>query len=239
MIFKTKHRIAAFIMVVAVCLSSLAPSAVMGQDAKPKNVFDASATLPDTIKRVTVLPLACEESRTDLSDGCETLDPVLQTELSKTKRFEVVSIGPEQLRNSTGRAAWTGTENLPSNFFDSLNQAQGCDAVLFCQLTSYKAYVPINIGWRLKLVDARTQKVLWVVDEVFDASDPAVAKSAQQFQKAQQDVDGKSKTLAKRTWGLLNRETPSDLDDQWDILNSPRYFGQFAAVTSLESLPKR
>ena len=120
-----------------------------------------------------------------------------------------------------------------------MNKAEACDAVLFCQLTSYKPYVPLAIGWRLKLVDVQTQKVLWEADEVYDASDAAVARNAQQFQKKQQNVSGTSKTLAKRAWDLLNRETPSDLDDQWDILNSPRYFGQFAAVTSLESLPKR
>jgi hypothetical protein len=217
----------------------LATGSVFAQDGKPQNVFDASTTLPDNIKRVTVLPLACEESRTDLPDGCDALNPILQTELAKTKRFEVVSIGSEQLQNCTGKSSWTGTEALPANFFDSLNQAQACDAVLFCQLTTYKPYVPLAIGWRLKLVDAHTQKVLWVVDEVFDSSDPAVARNARDFQKVQQNVDGKPKTLVKRTWSLLNRETPSDLDDQWDILNSPRYFGQFAAVTSLESLPKR
>jgi hypothetical protein len=225
-------------MILAGAITLLATSG-FAQGSKPQNIFDASTTLPDNIKRVTVLPLACDESRTDMSDGCDALNPILQTELAKTKRFEVVPIGPERLQSCTGRPAWTGTEALPANFFDALNQVQACDAVLFCQLTTYKAYVPLAIGWRLKLVDAHTQKVLWVVDEVFDASDAAVARNAKQFQKAQQNVDGNSKTLAKRAWNLLNRETPSDLDDQWDILNSPRYFGQFAAVTSLQSLPKR
>lgn len=232
-------RLPVVAVLLAVTWLFLAPGKCFADDPKPKNAFEASATLPESIKRVTVLPLACDESISGLSDGCETLNPVLQTELAKTKAFEVVSLSAGQLRDCTGKSSWTGAESLPANFFDALNKAEGCDAVLFCQLTSYKPYVPLTIGWRLKLVDVRTQKVLWEVDEVFDASDPAVAKNAQQFQKMQQNTSGTSKSLAKRTWSLLNRETPSDLDDQWDILNSPRYFGQYAAVTSLQSLPKR
>lgn len=215
------------------------PGRSLGQDSQPKNAFAAAVTLPDNIKRVLVLPLSCDDAASDLADGCDMLNPVLQTELTKTKAFEVVSMSADRVRSCTGKTRWTGTEALPADFFQALNKAEACDAVLFCELTSYKPYVPLAIGWRLKLVEVQTQKVLWEVDEVYDASDPVVAKNAQQFQKKQQNVSGTPKTLVKRAWSLLNRETPSDLDDQWDILNSPRYFGQFAAVTSLESLPKR
>jgi hypothetical protein len=223
----------------AVCWLLFTPGNSLGQDSHPKNSFVAAVTLPDNVKRVLVLPLTCDDASSSVADGCDLLDPVLQTELTKTKAFEVVSMSADRVRSCTGKTTWTGTEALPADFFQALNKAEACDAVLFCQLTSYKPYVPLAIGWRLKLVDVQTQKVLWEADEVYDASDPAVARNAQQFQKKQQNVSGTSKTFVKRAWDLLNRETPSDLDDQWDILNSPRYFGQFAAVTSLESLPKR
>jgi hypothetical protein len=36
-----------------------------------------------------------------------------------------------------------------------------------------------------------------------------------------------------------DRQPPSALEDQWAILNSPRYFGQFSAVKLLQTLPAR
>jgi hypothetical protein len=212
---------------------------VLGQDSKSQNVFAASPILPQDLKRVVVLPLARDESHVDLSSGCETLDPVLQAELVKTKRFEVVAASPEMLRTLTGRLAWTGAEILPADFFDSLQRAYDCDAVLFCQLTTFRAYASLAVGWRLKLVDARTQKIIWAADEIFDAGDPAVAKGAEQFQKQQQNIHGETRSLLKTLLNYADRQPPSALEDQWAILNSPRYFGQYSAVKLLQTLPTR
>jgi len=43
------------------------------------------------------------------------------------------------------------------------------------------------------------------------------------------------KTLLK----YADREPSSALDDQWGILNSPRYFGQYSAEKFLQTLPER
>jgi hypothetical protein len=212
---------------------------VFGQDSKLQNVFAVSPFLPQDLKRVVVLPLAREESRVDLTSGSEMLDPILQAELVKTKKFEVIPAGTEILRSLTGRSGWTGSEILPADFFGSLQRAYGCDAVLFCQLTTFRAYAPLAVGWRLKLVDARTQKILWAADEVFDAGEPAVAKGAEQFQKQQQNVHGETKSLLKTLLNYADRQPPSALEDQWAILNSPRYFGQYSAVKLLQTLPER
>jgi hypothetical protein len=210
-----------------------------GQDVKSQNVFTSSPVLPKDLKRVLVLPLAFKEPRADLGSGCEMLEPVLQSELAKTRKFEVVPVGAEMLRSLTGRFAWTGAEILPADFFDSLRRAYGCDAVLFCQLTAFRAYAPLAIGWRMKLVDVRSQKIIWAADEVFDAIEPAVAKGAEQFQKQQQNVHGETKSLLKTFLKLADREPLSALDDQWAILNSPRYFGQYSAAKLLQTLPER
>jgi hypothetical protein len=226
-------------MILAGCAMLTSATVTFGQDLKSQNVFSSSPVLPKDLKRVVVLPLTCEKSRTDLSSGCEILDPILQAELVKTKKFEVVPVGPEMLRTLTGRSAWTGAEVLPTNFFDSLQQAYGCDAVLFCQLTMFHAYEPLAVGWRMKLVDVTTEKIIWAADLVFDASDPAVVKSAEQFQKQQQNVHGETKSFLKNILRVADRQPPSALDDQWMILNSPRSFGQFAAVKLLQTLPER
>jgi len=225
--------------VLSVCVAMTHGTIVFGQDLKSQNVFTSSPILPKDLKRVVILPLAFEQPRVALGSGCEMLDPVLQTELIKTKKFEVVAASPEILRSLTGRLSWTGAEILPADFFDSLQRVYGCDAVLFCQLTAFHAYAPLAVGWRMKLVDAHTQKIIWAADEVFDANEPAVAKGAEQFQKQQQNVHGETKSFLKTLLRYADREPPSALDDQWDILNSPRYFGQFSAAKLLQTLPER
>jgi hypothetical protein len=232
-------RLFVLCLALAGCAATTGGMVVFGQDSKLQNVFISSPVLPKDLKRVIVLPLACEKSRADLSSGCEMLDPVLQAEVAKTKKFEVIPAGSEMLRSLTGQSGWTGAEVLPADFFDSLQRAYGCDAVLFCQLTAFRAYAPLAVGWRLKLVDARSQKIIWAADEVFDAGEPAVAKGAEQFQKQQQHIHGETRSLLKTLLNYADRQPPSALDDQWDILNSPRYFGQFSAVKLLQTLPER
>jgi hypothetical protein len=46
-------------------------------------------------------------------------------------------------------------------------------------------------------------------------------------------------TFFKRAWIWLNRQPEPVTDEQWTVLNSPRYFGEFSAATLLQTLPKR
>jgi len=184
---------------------------------QPENISSVSSELIN-VQRVAVLPLACEEARADLPEGRDALNPVLLSELLKTKKFEVVAINRETLRGRMGRADWTGAEVLPAEFFESLRRVHGCDAVLFCQLTAFRAYAPIAIGWRMKLVDTRTGQIVWAVDEVFDAGQPAVLRAARRYELAQLRVPK---------------------SDDWGIKNSPRQFGQYAAAEVLARLPGR
>jgi len=231
------QRMFAICILLASCILLAGRTSRAAQESST-NIFISSSILPLDLKRVVMLPLACAESRADLSDACEKFGPVLQAELIKTRRFEVVFASPETVRISTGKLSWTGAEALPPNFFDSLNQVYGCDAVLFCQLTTLHAYPPLAVGWRLKLVNSRTKKIIWSADELFDASNPETAKKAEAYQSHQQQTDKKTKGFFKLMWTYANRETPP-VGDQWDILNSPRFFGRYAAATLLETLPKR
>ena len=195
-------------------------SLVPTPDYRPDNVFLYPSVLPADLRRVAVLPLACEEICGDLVAGCETLRPVLQAELIKTKKFEVVAVSPETLRNRTGCQAWTGTEVLPQDFFESLRRVYGCDAVLFCELTAFRGYAPLAVGWRLKLVDAHTRQTLWAVDEVFDAGQKSVSGGARHFQ-----------------WARWQFWTAAP--DEWLVRNSPRQFGEYAVAQLLATLPNR
>ena len=184
------------------------------------NTFKMSLDLPADLRRVAVLPVAWEGSQADLSQGAETLQPELLAELIKTKKFEVVAVSPQSLRNETGQPSWTGAEILPADFFDNLQRVYGCDAVLFCELSTFRAYAPLAIGWRMKLVDARTGQILWAVDKAFDAEQPAVLKQARHYH-----------------FGGQWFSPDSSID--WKVENSPRQFGQYTINQALSTLPNR
>lgn len=195
-------------------------SLIQAADSQPENVFSRSPVLPAALQRVAVLPIAADSSDAILTAGCEALQPVLFKELVWTEKFEAIAVRPEDLRVSSGRGAWTGTEKLPGEFFESLQREYGCDAVLFCELTTYHAYAPLVIGWRLKLVDAKTHEILWADDEIFDASQPDVSGKVWQF--------------------LLNREPlATKAEIRWRSQNSPRQFGSYTLAAILSTLPPR
>ncbi len=186
----------------------------------PDNAFQYTPVLPFDLKRVAVLPLACDERRSDLLDGCRSLNSVLQAELIKTKKFEVIPVSCEVLRSRTGQSVWTGAEILPSTCFDSLREVYGCEGVLFCQLTVFRAYAPLAVGWRMRLVDARTRQTLWATDEILDATYQAPFKEPVVYPLTEPDMTDDS----------LKR---------WSVLNSPREFGQYAAAQVFATMPAR
>jgi hypothetical protein len=195
-------------------------SVIQAADSQPENVFARPSALPPSLRRVAVLPLAAESPEADLPEGCEALQPVLLDELVRTEKFEMVPVRPENLRASSGRAAWTGTEPLPRGFFASLRREYGCDAVLFCELTVYHAYAPLAVGWRLKLADARTQKIIWAADTVFYAGQPGVARNVVKF--------------------MRQRDPAATADEsRWQSANSPRQFGRYTAAEIIGTLPPR
>lgn len=207
-------------LLLAGCAGISPQGTVLTPPYRPENVFVWSPTLPSEVKRVAVLPLACDRRNADLVEGREALEPVVQAELIKTRRFEVLSAQPETLRIATGRADWTEEEVLPVDFLRSLSSVYGCDAVLFCQLTVFRAYAPVAVGWRMRLVDTRTHNTLWAADEIFDAGKPGVVSGAHAFRVAE----------------VFD---PAKATDDWALLHSPRKFGQYAAARLLATLPPR
>ena len=187
---------------------------------RPDNVYAYPAKLSLDLRRVAVLPLSPATGSSDLAAGCEAMAPVLLEQLVKTKRFEAVPVDAGTLRSATGRTQWTGGETLPADFLGYFRREYDCDAVLFAELTSYRAYAPMAVGWRLKLADARSGRILWAADELFDAALPEIYKSSQKF--AGQPVK----------WHLCRQEN-------WLAANSPRQFGCYSAAALLETLPDR
>jgi len=193
---------------------------VRGKGYKPQNIYTESAALPKNIRRVVVLPLVCDENDAVMNDGRVALGPVLVSELIKTKKFEVVESDGAFLKNRAGRADWTSEETLPPDFFALLHENSDCDAVLFARLTVFRAYPPLEIGWRLRLVSAETGHTLWAADEVFNGGEPSVKDGARRHQ-------------------LIAERDPSGAPDEWFIQNSPAKFGQYTAASLFATLPAR
>ena len=184
---------------------------------QPQNVYVEGAAMPKNIRRVVVLPLVCDENDINLGEGRAELEPVLLSELIKTKKFEVVSSDSTFLENRTSRAEWTTEENLPPEFFSLLRENSGCDAVLFARLTVFRPYPPLAVGWRIRLVDAQTRRTVWAADEVFDGGEASVENGARKHQ-----------LIEERTGGAPN---------EWFVQNSPSKFGQYTAARLLATLP--
>lgn len=192
------------------------------RDPVPANVFRLEDRLPRSLKRVALLPLAVHAPEAHRGRIREGLQPVLAAELGKAGRFEVVSVEAGRLRQWTGQGEWRSTDQLPLDFFERLREETGCDGVLFGEVTEYRAYPPVAVGWRWQLVDTDGPTVWWAVDEVFDAGEPAVAAGARRYQ-------GARATGSRSGTGT----------DGGDILNSPTRFGRYAASLLVATCPGR
>jgi hypothetical protein len=193
---------------------------VIGPGYVPSNIYSRQPVLAKDLRRVAVLPLASATGSSELAAGTEALEPLLWTELAAVKRFEIHSVRPAELQAWTGRPTWAGTERLPPDLVDRLKAELGCDAVLFCQLTAYRAYPPLSVGWNLKLVDGGPAPILWSADEIFDAGAPSVANAARRYYQEHA------------------RSGAPGCDSQ-GILISARRFGQYTLNALLLTLPRR
>jgi hypothetical protein len=186
----------------------------------PTNIYVQTNAFDLKLKRAAVLPVTTQGSAEVMESGVETLQPLVVTELDKSKRFEVVVVPMEKVKQWTGQGQWKADAPLPQNLLKQVKEFTGSDVVLFCQLTRYHPYQPIAVGWKLSLIRNADQQVIWSADEVFDAGNPEVAAAARHFYV--QNVGG-----------------ASALGDPETILRSPTEFGQYTLNALFETLPVR
>lgn len=187
---------------------------------QPVNHFAQFEKLPAFVRRVAVLPIHVPTENFYATDSRSQLEPVFFGELGKLNRFELKAVTEEQLRAWTGREQWAAQDPLPQDFFQRLRKETECDAVLFTQVSSYRPYRPMVVGWNLRLIDARLRSVLWGAEEVFDSGQLDVSVAAQRYYE-EQSSDAK------------------DLGDSERILLSPSRFNQYTIHAILASLPPR
>jgi len=147
----------------------------------PANYHLTDRKLPEGLGRVAMLPLTSAEDDLAARSGRESLQTILYGELIKARLFEVALVFPEKLEQITGKPAWSADDQLPADFLVRIREVTACDAILFSRLSNYRPYPPLAIGWHLLLVNAKDGRVIWKIDEVFDAGEPRVWNSARRY----------------------------------------------------------
>lgn len=198
----------------------LRDGAVQGPFFTPANVTGVPR-VPAEIRRVVVLPVWGGPQIT--SETLETLDSVIQTELNKTGKFEVVPLSRQVLANLVGQRQVSSVEKLSAVLQEkllTLNNPYGADAVLFVDITAYSPYTPLTLGLRTKLARSSNAEIIWAADNIFSSSEPAVANSAR-LHAEKLGID-RGKTNLSHT-----------------ILQNPERYAGYVAAATFATIPPR
>jgi hypothetical protein len=151
-------------------------------------------------------------------DAVAAFDTVFAGELLKQNRFEVVTVSRAEFLHRFGAEALVSTAALPHDLMPWLQREFEPDAVLFIDLTTFRAYHPLAMGVRAKLASMDGSRLIWSFDNVFSAADPAVANSARRH------------FLESDRGGV-----PADMS--FSVLQSPSQFAAYVAATTFATLP--
>jgi hypothetical protein len=172
--------------------------------------------LPASLRRVVVLPVC--GGQVARAESVVPLDAVFVSELEKYNRFEVVTLSRADCLEWFQLPEISSTAALPHDFMAVLQRRFGADAVMFIDLTVYRAYPPLALGVRAKLATLGNVRLVWTFDNVFSTSDPTVANSARHH--------------------FLNsnrRGVPADFTTS--VLQSPTRFAAYVAWETFGTLP--
>lgn len=184
------------------------------------NVYLAPNGLPDTVRRVAVLPLIPSRGNRDTERGLRSMQAVFTEELARNRRVDVVTITADRLQRMFGRPGYYADEPLPFDFLPRLRTETGCQAVLFAELSTFRAYPPVALGWKLHLFDLESEELIWAVDEVFDGGEAAVANSlARHIRKSHASHQAAATEIL--------------------VLNSPREMARFSIAEMIPTLMKK
>jgi len=183
---------------------------------KPSN-FTGDAQLPANVRRVVLLPIAGGAVAT--SESVTALDAVFTTALQKQNRFEIVPLSRTDCLLRFQAEEFPSVGVLPANFISRLKREYAADAVMFVDLTVYKPYRPLVLGVRAKLATLEDNvRLIWTFDNVYSASDAAVANSA------------RAHFIDSDRGGI-----PADLTPA--VLQSPGQFAAYVASDMFSTLP--
>ncbi len=184
---------------------------------RPMN-YTGEPRLPWNVRRVLLLPV-CGGSIVP-PESAATLEEVFASELQRQLRFEVVRLSRPECMRRFGAPEFSSTAALPHDFLVTLGREFSADAVLFVDLTSYRAYRPLALGVRAKLATVEQTRLIWTFDEIFSAEDPAVGNSVRHY------------------YGAADA-TGIPLNAAHGALQSPSKFAAYVAAATFNTLPPR
>lgn len=168
------------------------------------------------VRRVLMLPVWADSGIPPESP--EMLDPILIAALQKENRFEVVALSRDECRRRFRAAALGSSSALPPDLLATLRREFAAEAVLFVDLTTFRAYKPLAIGLRAKLASIDGARLIWKFDTVFSSDDPLVTNAARHyFLERDRSVPGADFTPA--------------------VLQSPSRFATYVAAAMFATLP--
>jgi hypothetical protein len=151
-------------------------------------------------------------------ESAAELDATFSRALQEQNRFEVVPFSRDECLRRFGATSFSSAAALPHDFLAILHRLYAADAVMFVDVTVYRAYAPLALGIRAKLATIDGQRLVWTIDDVFSADNPLVASGARHFYLQGQQHD-----------------MPGDLTPA--ALQSPNRFAEYAAHTVFQTLP--
>lgn len=190
----------------------------LGQAFEPENVFTVGA-LPAGFDRVLLLP-PTDPSGALLSS--ELTDAFLSS-LNATSRFQVISAADWQPTVSSLKDNSPLLSNQPlSGETRAVAARMGADGILELHLSHFRGYKPLRIGVKSRLIDLQAEqgKVLWEIDEVFDAGQRSVATGARRY--AEQYI-----------------EQRYPLQTSYSVLMSPIRFAGYVGYEIFNTLPSQ
>lgn len=183
---------------------------------EPTN-FSAPGPLPQTVRRVAVLPMHTDRWN---HDDVEAVERAFVRELNQFNRFEVIPVARASMVAQFGIESYSSSAALPADFLQQVSTKLGVDAVLFTDLTNFSPYQPISIGVRTRLVSAVDGTALWSFDAVFDGARPDVQAAVSRYHDA----------LSRPAYPL---------EDPAAIMQSPSRFAKYVAHATYETIPSR
>jgi hypothetical protein len=168
------------------------------------------------LRRVVLLPIAGGSIAPQ--ESVASFDPVFAAALQQQNRFEIVALSREDCLRKFQAREFSSAGALPRDFLAAIKNEFSADAVMFVDVTVFRAYRPLALGLRAKLATLDGTRLVWTFDDVFSAHTPAVANSARHHSLVSDRSD-----------------VPADLSPA--VLQSPVRFAAYAAAAMFATLP--
>ena len=185
------------------------------KNERPSNFYLDDQRIYD-IQRVVMMPVHAPDAALTTEYD---IDQQFLAKLTATQLFEVVQVSREDLTRRFGRRSFSSASVLSDSLFEYIEEVTAADAVVFFDITSYHPFKPIKLGVRGKMITLIDQKMVWAVDQLYDASSRKTSRNAVKYEK---------KHLADFDAGEMKDS----------ILMSPTRFTAYAAEHTILTLPE-